>query len=201
MAVTWDPAKTDASITLSNGNLTGTGTVNALKTGLATLSRSAGKYYWEVVCNASFTTNDNIGFGNAATADTYLGFDANSIGWINDGRVLLNNINIGSVATWASGSILSVAVDMGAKLIWFRVGAGNWNNDVLANQNPATGTGGRSLSTLSAGPYFPAMCPGQINTQFTADFGATAFAESMPAGFLQWAGPPPFTYAQARVIT
>ena len=66
-----------------------------------------------------------------------------------------------------------------------------WNNDVSANQNPATDTGGRSLSGLNAGPYYPAWAGFDANTRITANFGAFTSAQypsspSLPSGYSWW---------------
>lgn len=184
----FDPARKDTSITLSGGNLTATGSVASFANALATVSKSAGKFYREVTIGASNGT-DLIGMANSSIATTaYLGQDSNAIGWVKDGRVLIAANLLVTIATWATGNVLSEAVDLGNQKVWFRVGNGGWNNDILANQNPATNTGGISFSTPFpvAGPYFPAVCADAAGTQFTVNFGATAYAQSVPSGFGNW---------------
>ena len=44
------------------------------------------------------------------------------------------------IHTSAEGSVTGVAFDVDAELVWFRTGAGDWNNSPTAD--PATGTGG-----------------------------------------------------------
>lgn len=198
MATTWDPAKKDASITLSNGNLTATGTLATDRSVLSTLSHvTTGKYYFEILINAASGGGlEVIGLGNASTAlGNFLGFTVNSIGWLRDNRVISNNSLITNINTWTTGDTLSVAVDLTAQLIWFRVNAGNWNNNGSAN--PATGVGGISISGMAAGPYFAAYTSGAINSQATANFGGSAFAQSVPSGFSMW--DPPST-ASSRAL-
>jgi hypothetical protein len=65
-----------------------------------------------------------------------------------------------------------------------RVDAGNWNNSGTAN--PAIGAGGISISSLNAGPYFAAISQHDTTEVSTANFGATAYAETVPAGFGNW---------------
>jgi hypothetical protein len=189
VTTTFDPAHTDASIALSNGNLTATGSVvSAFKNAFGTISKSAGKFYHEVSIGASNGT-DLIGLANnsLSVAGPYPGSDLNSCGWVKDGRVLINVSPAATIATWATSNLLSQATDLDNKKIWFRLGSGGWNNDILANQNPATNTGGVSISTLNAGPYFPVVCPDAVGTAFTANFGATAYTQSAPSGFGNWA--------------
>jgi hypothetical protein len=61
-----------------------------------------------------------------------------------------------------------------------RVDAGNWNN------SRTTGAGGISISSLNAGPYFAAISQHNTTEVITANFGATAYAQSVPAGFGNW---------------
>lgn len=185
---TWDPAKKDASISLSGGNLIATGSAAAFRSVLGTLSHSStGDYYFEGLVGGTIGSFDLFGLGDALTTlNNFIGLDNHSIGWCRDGRVLVNNTNLGSVATWTSGDVLSVAVSLASGKIWFRKNNGDWNNDILANQNPATGAGGRSLSGLSGGPYFPGYTPNSNGSSITANFGASAFAQSVPSGFIGW---------------
>lgn len=66
-----------------------------------------------------------------------------------------------------------------------------WNNDVLANQNPATATGGISLSTLlgGGGAYVSTAdfdtSFGQVTAQFDKGGG---FVWPMSVGFTDWDG-------------
>ena len=187
-ATTLNPSDKAADCTLSGGNLIATHAVTG--SGQAAVrsiaSTSTAKRYWEltlsVVAVPSIMTQ---GFGNASSSlTTYFGDTANSVGWIGDGQVLLNNANIGPVATFADNDILSFAVDFNAKLAWFRVGAGNWNNSGAAN--PATGTGGLDISAIAAGPYHAGVGTRVDSDSVTANFGATAYANAAPSGFGNW---------------
>lgn len=91
--------------------------------------------------------------------------------------------------TIAVGNVIGVAIDMGNEAIWARLGAGNWNNN--ASANPATNIGGLSLSNwLGTGVVDIFPC-GQLNTgdvatnaSLTFNFGATAWANTPPVGFI-----------------
>jgi hypothetical protein len=72
------------------------------------------------------------------------------------------------IETWTAGSVVDVAVDLGGAVIWFRVSGGNWNNSGTAN--PATGTGGVSLSTMTgvgSTAYYPAATWEITNDEYT----------------------------------
>lgn len=94
-ATTWDPANKDASITLSNGNLTATGATagaNAWKSARATGSQSTGKYYFEASVVAVDGSNGwMLGVENGSgTLSSYIGSTANGAGFTSTGAFWRN---------------------------------------------------------------------------------------------------------------
>lgn len=92
------------------------------------------------VAGPSFSHANPLG----STADSvcyYLGdgTTANSAYWNINNSFPSNGQNM---QTAAQSSIWGLAIDGVNGKLWMRVYAGNWNNDMLANQNPATNTGG-----------------------------------------------------------
>jgi hypothetical protein len=178
-ATTFNPGDL-SGITLSNGNLTanapgGTGGVRG------TASHTSGKNYWEYKLNAISTNSLSLGIALASANLT--GGTSTGCAVVNRlGSVSVNNAGTGiSLGTRAVNDVIGVAVDFGAALIWFRVApSGNWNAN--ASFDPATGTGGISISALS-GAKFPVFINGQAGDQVTANFGATGFTGSVPSGF------------------
>lgn len=199
----FDPANTTTHITLSSAfgisNLTATATASSTNGYQAreTVSHSTGKWYFEAtktnatagaalwglgLANASFnTTNDSA----------FLGQNNNSIGWYGNGKVYQNNVNTHTIGTITSNAVpvwVGVAVDLDNKKIWICVGSSitcTWNNDVIANQNPATNTGGYDISAIT-GAVYPAIeldantLSGYFNNcQFPPNYGP-------PAGFACW---------------
>jgi hypothetical protein len=85
------------------------------------------------------------------------------------------------------GYTFGIALDITHTKIWVYDGrSGLWNNDVIANQNPASNTGGVTYTTTGA--LFPAWSNNNNNTpglngSVTANFGATSFVYTMPSGF------------------
>jgi hypothetical protein len=62
-----------------------------------------------------------------------------------------------------------------------------WNNDVLANQNPATNTGGISLSGVTGAKYVSTGCYQATLGQCTAQFGlGSGFTLPVSSGFSNW---------------
>src|SRR5262249_10931179 len=144
----------------------------------------SGKYYWE--CTFTTTTNASAGIG---TGFSLLGSGslATCIGCINNGQIWSNGTNTGSSTggTVTRGWVCCIALDATNNLAWFRNGAaGNWNGSAAAN--PATGAGGISFAAIGGGPaydlYALASSAGGGGV-VTANFGATAYTGTAPAGF------------------
>ncbi len=183
---TWNPADAGGN-TLSNGNLTvtengGGGVVDGVR---SIASASSGKKYWEVHVDSISTTNPEFGIAiSSANLSSFMGATAGSIGWLADNRVFLGGSQVATLATWATGNTLSGAVDFGNNRIWFRVNGGNWNNDGAAD--PATNTNGIDISSMTAGAKFPAVQTFSTADAFTANFGGSAYTQSVPSGFVNW---------------
>jgi hypothetical protein len=185
--ITWDPSNT-GNATLSNGNLTLTGSGGSYSVARATGSYTTGKYYYETTIVSNAGTGDGslgIGLANASeNLNSSLGYpDANGIGYYPaSGAVYFNLANQGTIQTSAVGAVVRVAIDYGAKKIWFSTNGGNWNNNGTAD--PVAGTGAISFSGVS-GPYFPAAA---VNSSpsvgaSTTNFGGSAYAYTAPTGY------------------
>jgi len=122
----------------------------------------------------------------STAANHYIGeTGSNSLGYFDATQYAFNGSNVGNIQSYASGNTVGMAVDIGAGLIWWETNGGNWNNSGTAN--PATGTGGITISVTGA--LFAGVGGGfwsGTHTQWTADFGATAYANAAPAGFGNW---------------
>lgn len=189
---TLNPLDKSPLITLSNGDLTatktsgGTGWVSVR----STTSRGSGKRYYEWTPDEfgggiSFI---GAGFANAtASLASYFGASNDSIALITDGSIFKGGGVAATITPPAEGQVVCFAIDLDADLFWCRVGSGIWNAN--AANNPATGVGGIALpSGLTSGDVFAGL---SLQTQATADagtanFGATAFNQTPPSGFLAW---------------
>lgn len=188
----WDSSTKGTNLTLSNGNLTITGTAASYATVRAFASASSGKKYWEMTLTTRVTAQASItagGFGvSTASTSNFLGSNtvANaSIGWAGDGKIYKNSFVLSTIQTYTSGDTLCFALDLDNGKIWFRTNGGNWNNSVT--DNPATNTGGQTISGMAAGAIFPMAASGNGNGDvMTANFGASAYAQSVPSGFGNW---------------
>ena len=192
MPTRWNPADTSALHQFSNGDLTLTRitTNNQYAMTRGSRGRSTGKYYFEV--RFTFTgTGMSAGIANSATAldsvSIYAGNNTNSIIVGTNSQTTFNNTNLGSPGTVTSNQWLGFAIDLDNKKWWTVVSGGNWNNDVIENQNPALNVGGYSFATIAAGPYYPLLQSYRTSDHSgVANFGATRFVFNPPSGFGMW---------------
>jgi hypothetical protein len=189
--IAWNPADASADLTLSLSNTRASYTgptdfqAGAVR---ATVGKSSGKWVYEIGINS--IGYHSPGLANAsAPLDQYPGAagglnvvysQQSATEWKtnNDATV------IGTGASMTPGGNVTFAVDIDADLLWTAINGGNWNNSGSAD--PATGTGGWSISALSAGPYFPFVVlnfPGDG----IADIRNSGMAKSIPSGFSAWA--------------
>ncbi len=191
-ATTWDgTTNIGPNITLSNGNLTallGTSGVNGV---LSLGNHLTGLYYAEFHLDTLGAAAVFIGIANTAeTLNAQPGVGgANGIGWnINTGQVWFNGANPTNtpVAAGATGNTISIATDLTNKKIWFRVGAGNWNNNASGDLTNSSGGFGADFGSIGAGPYYVKYAPQNASDQITANFGGSAYLQSEPAGYGNW---------------
>jgi hypothetical protein len=179
MATTFDPNYKSAGFALSGGNLTATASAAAMVAGTRSIS---GLTYFE--CKpTTLGTTPGVGLINSSSVSSpgaaNLGADLNSLAFRSGGTVVLNNVTLTTIQTYAVNDVIGVAVDPQNRLIWFRTNTGNWNNSATAN--PATTTEGIDYSTMNCGRVLPAV--GSATT--TVWVGAfTTFLNTAPSGFV-----------------
>lgn len=208
--VTLDPCDASTNAVLSNQNLTiktgGGGIVDAVAR--ASGGQSTGKWYFEMTpTDIHSPGGSHMAFGlcqgNAAfTANSP--FDSNGIGargailvcstlfQLGPPYKLYGNIIIAGATVLANSTdvdfqfspfnTLYCAVDLDAKLIWFKSSTGvHWNANPLGD--PASGVGGFSIAALST-PLFP-VAEATVNTAegMTVNYGESPFVGIPPTGF------------------
>lgn len=185
-ATVFDANFKSAGITLSGGNLTAT--VASGTSNVGADHKVTGPTYFEMTMGASLTGSVCVGLVNNAfntASGTLLGVDANSVGYKNDGTVKINNATLTTIATYLATNVICVAIDPRYAKIWFRVGAGGWNNDILANQDPASNVGGITLATLACAGLRPAFGGTTVSpTQAATAVFTSGFAQTPPTGFI-----------------
>jgi len=170
---TLNPADKHADVTLSGGDLTFTVAGGTIVSARATLGRTTGKYYFEVVkSGAAFL----VGFGtSSASLTSFPGGEDNGVGvFDSNGTIYKNSVTLGNIgAAIATGHVVSVSVDLDAKTaVWRDNNAGNV--EVI------------SFSSLS-GAIYP-MVAASGGGGGTCNFGASAFAYTPPSGYVGWGG-------------
>ncbi len=174
--------------TLSNGNLTFTHSNGLASTARSLSQKNSGKWYFEITVGTMPGANDCVGVAKSAAVDANLIFSGqHGLLSFQAGGVFSNDastgLSIGSIST--GGTVVCFAIDLDNDKGWIRNGAGgNWLGQVIGSQNPATNTGGGSLSNYSATTMAPFVGFDTIvGGAYTANFGASAFSGTPPSGF------------------
>lgn len=173
MYATWNPADKSAGMTLSGGNLTTDGGDSG--TVRATIGKSSGKWYWEITVGTPPERDIGIAL---ATHDLSVFCGGTGESWAyygGDGEVYHDDPGTAHGVTFGSGDVVGVALDMDSGKVWWRVN-GTWQSG-----DPATGTT-PAFSGLT-GTMYPCIGGGD-NGIATANFGASAFANTPPSGFV-----------------
>jgi hypothetical protein len=193
---TLDPG-TVSNATLSNGNLTATSTGGTNQGVRGQTGRVTGKYYFEITIGSVNWTSSNAGMGlipsNVSFANAQAGQGNGSTQITYSGAIFSNNNNlISGFGSLAPNDVISVAVDLGARLSWFRKNGGDWNLDVTAN--PGSGAAGVTpvvmTPAIDFAPFILFGAFGAANQSATINFGATPFVYTSPFAFGSW---PPYT--------
>jgi hypothetical protein len=190
---TWNPADKTSQIVLSNGNLTATNTAGGSgDQGVrSTDSKAASKVYFEVQPSATAGGADS-GFGVALAAATFPGLGSNAasgaIIYNNSRNVWINGTQVGTaVLTFSAGDWIGVAVDQVNNSIWFRNASTNSNWNGSGTANPATNTGGLSISGISGSLFIACVVQvTNVSPAYTMNAGASAFVNAIPSGFSAW---------------
>jgi len=189
-ATTWNPSDKSGQIALSNGNLKLVATASGAPFGVrGTTSKTTGKWYFETTWTGSLGSSLSSGPGIATSAATFGGGPGTpgdaSVRFF-DGQIIYNGSNTGiNITAISGGDVVCTAIDLTNRRIWFRRNNGNWNGS--SSNNPATNVGGIDISSVfTSNAAFPIGRSENTNITGTANFGASAFAQSVPSGFTAW---------------
>ena len=161
---TWNSSDKSTNITLSNGNLTATsnGSPGMVR---STVGVSSGKWYWEIA-----NTNGSPGRTAIANSSALLsaGPGTDASGWAyGNGTKINNNTSISYGATYGSGDVIGIALDMDSGTVTF------YKNCVSQ---------GVAYSGLT-GTMFAALGSNSAAFAITTNFGATPLSCTPPAGY------------------
>lgn len=178
---TFDPANKGANVDLSGGNLIATKNNSAWQGTRSVLSVPAStQCYWETTINSGFGGGaaPGTGIGNgSATVSNYVWIDTN--GWA------LNPV-AGSSGSGTGKATNNSTVAYGGKTFsngdtfgtYFDSGTGNLG--FIANDGTDMGV---AFSGLAADTYYAYVSMFGTGANWTANFGATAFAHTPPTGY------------------
>jgi len=165
---TFDSAACATNYTLSNGDLTVTSNASGYNSCRATVGKSTGKWYWEI------TLDSGAGDGMYGIIDSteswstkYPGETSLGFGNYINGQYI-NNANFYACGTaFGAGTVLGYALDMTAGTI----------------KQYVNGSYQCTMSASLTGTWYPALSHGGAGNVDTANFGASAFAYSVPSGY------------------
>jgi hypothetical protein len=187
---TWDPVTVSPTITLSNGNRSAVENgVNQFNNARSTVALPVNKKVYVEFTKIGTGQNGGgvpaVGLVDAAAQNnTFL--TQSGPGFLTYGTFTSNGSGgdyTGGPDWSAAGSVVGLAIDTTARLMWFRpVSTPNWNNNPAAN--PATGVGGLPYN---AGVTYKLGCdPFSTGQGFTINCGQAAFSGAIPSGFVAW---------------
>ena len=167
-----------------SGNVYSEGNLRAVPTSTynlayATMAQSTGKWYWEIYVEHRVITNNNtaIGLEEMPASSSYLTKGYWDFGGTrNDGSIVASD---GTYPSFATGDVISVAVDFDNGKLWFAHN-GSWVN----SGDPSAGTN-NPLSTTVGSTYSPAFFLYYTATipKFIANFGQdSTFSGNRVAG-------------------
>lgn len=187
---TWDSA-TVTAVTLSGGNLvatnTGTTAANQGAHVASTAGKTSGKYYFEVTWTTLVVTGgNNFGAGIGTTASTFTAMGGGGTTGVEHYRGgttwSMGSQVLAGIGAWSAGQTTAFAVDLDNRRFWVRYSSGNWNNN--ASYDPATNIGGLVIPAGTMVPFVTfGGSGGTTGNVLTANFGASAFAFTVPSGF------------------
>jgi len=179
---TWNPSDKHANVSLSGGNLIASGTTSGYFSARGTAAIVSGnKYYGEFVMNSVGGSDMAIGLANSSAnlADYISAGGGNSIGYFLGYGLMLSDTPVSGYGSgWADNDRVGFAINGTTQRLYIRVNGGSWLN----SGDPVAGTGGADISALGATIYVALTF--SLNTEsITANFGNSAFVDSVPSGY------------------
>lgn len=184
----FDPGTT-TDTALTGNNLTATHTTTNANSGARVLPVvNTGKFYFEIKLITGHGAFDSMGLLSAGVTYTNFavaGAGANTLTVSRGGNVVINGTTVVTAANMGAfvpNDVCGIAVDHAAHKAWVRRNAGNWNANAAAD--PVAGTNSLTLPSVALAPGVCFAGTGTaINDAYTANFGASAFANAVPSGF------------------
>jgi hypothetical protein len=186
----FDPLKTETGLTLSNNDLTVSGTGGAGNYTWSTTAKTTGKYSFEITSSYFYTSDLVIyldqqsgasaqpgQFTDAGVRLTYLDPIIPGWGWNARDTSSTNFFDTSHPITNGSTNTVRVHVDFTARKIYYEV-----NGSLLYGADPVAGTGGISMTTVGTHKLCMAVSIQAHPSSATVNFNPT----SLPSGYTGW---------------
>ena len=193
---TFDSGLLGSGLSLSNGDLTVTGSTNFNRIALGTGAKTSGKYYFEVVIN-----NDRTGAGAEAVGispddsnlEVLLGSDADGYAFLDTGSKRNNNASVGYGSSFSDNDVIGVAVDLDNGIIWFSIND-TWQNGASITEVQNSTATNAAYSFTVTGPYLIAVnvvgdSGGSDDGEATLRTASGSFTGTQPTGYDEWTNP------------
>jgi len=173
------------SITASNGNLDVVfANATYAKSIGSTLSLSTGKSYFEGTVNSGATvsfigiepSNSTI-FNDTVSSSRVMGYSSTGYSYFSSGEKRNNNTDTAYGASYTTGNIIGVAIDLDNGKIWF-----SKNNTWQASGDPSAGTN-PAFSSIPTNTYISGVSA-YGSQGWTLNFGQRPFSYTPPTGFV-----------------
>jgi hypothetical protein len=174
--------------TFSNNNLTAVTTNNTVA--LSTIGISSGKVYFELTQDAHTGAGNGgkVAFVAESRIEAGTQYGGHSAGlfsiYANNGNAYSGATDLGNFTTHSDGDTYGFAMDFDNDAVWVRKN-GLWLNGATTGEVEAgTTTNAIWTGVLSEKMYPAVVCESWTNATHTANFGANAFDDAAPEGFL-----------------
>lgn len=165
---TWNPSDKTSGIVLSNGDLTASETSANTENVRSTDYHASGKWYFELTAVTSHGAW--LGVRRSTVSISTKGLSTDSAGY----RVSMT-----------AGQTVRIAIDVSSLKIWVQNGTGGW----IGGGNPELGSNPTdALDNAGDWHAWFGINDDTENCSIVANFGASAFAYTVPAGFTAWDG-------------
>jgi len=162
---TFDPGALGTGVSLSGGNLTANNSGGGWSSARSTIGESTGKWYWEI--NFSNASAQMIGVGTASAGlSSFVGADSSGWGYFSSDGHTYHSGSSSAYGSSYTSQWISVLLDMNTSTVSYYV-------DCTPQGTANTGLGGTVYALGST----------DGSNAYTANFGATAFHCTVPAGY------------------
>ena len=168
-----NPLVYGTSHTYTDGNTTVTNSGATWEQTISTLGTSAEKFYWETKWISGAWTV--VGVDNITVSSTTIGYTSTSVGYKSNGDIAVGAVAQTGINSYATGDIISVALDMDNDAVYFAKN-GTWENSGVPTSG-ASKTGAYTLPVADS-TYFPTIAHYDADAS-NVNFGNGCFGDTV----------------------